>query len=199
VCLQFAQVLKLPGYALPQRPGQGVVRQGRPRASQHGLGAVRIDPPQLGQQSAQAIEPRSAFLLPALAQSMYHQPRLLLNALVTATNRSCGWRTAAQIAAASLASFFPDNRNGRTNSGAMMRAVWPRAANSRANQCALEQASIPTKQGGRWTDQASTASRRNVRCTTTRPVASSPHSETTRFARSSPTVVISPMTSPLLD
>ena len=47
----------------------------------------------------------------------------LLLTLFTATKRICGWRTAAQIAAASLASFFPDSRNGLTNSGAMMRAL----------------------------------------------------------------------------
>ena len=95
--------------------------------------------------------------------------RACCSALFTATKRSCGWRTAAQIAAASLASFFPDNRNGRTNSGAMMRAVWPSAVSSRANQCALAHASIPTRHGGRCANQPSTASRRSVRCTTTRP------------------------------
>lgn len=42
-------------------------------------------------------------------------------------------------------------------------------------------------------------SRHTVRRTTNRSEASSPHSDTTRFARSSPAVVISAMTTPLRD
>src|SRR5206468_12096889 len=103
-------------------------------------------------------------------------------------------------ASASLRSFFAARllRNGLTNSAAISRGVWPWPASQRAQWCAAPQASSPNTHGGSCTAQAANASRRNTRVNTVLPERSAPHTAITSFARSTPTVVISFMTSPLV-
>jgi hypothetical protein len=111
-----------------------------------------------------------------------------------------GCRTAVNTASASLRSFFAARllRNGLTNSAAISRGVWPWLASQRAQWCAAPQASSPNTHGGSCTAQAANASRRNTRVNTLFPDRSAAHTAMTSFARSTPTVVISFMTSPLV-
>jgi len=114
--------------------------------------------------------------------------------LLTGTKRMFGRVTASQIAAASAASFLPrlpDRRYGATNFGAIRRTVWPCLANSRAQWCAPEHASMPIRQGGSDATSGSSLPRVTAgRCSATLPVASTPCRANTFFARSMPSVTI---------
>jgi len=65
--------------------------------------------------------------------------------LFISTNRIVGRVTASQIAAASAASFFPRLTYAFTYDGGMSFTVWPSALSLRAQWCAEEQASMPTR------------------------------------------------------
>jgi hypothetical protein len=128
-----------------------------------------------------------------------HARHACCSTLFAATKRMLGWRTAVNTASASLRSFFAALllRNGLTNSAAIRCGVWPWLVSQRAQWCAAPQASSPNTHGGSCTAQAN-ASRRNIRVNTIFPDRSAPHTAITSFARSTPTVVISFMTSPLV-
>src|SRR6266540_2992292 len=101
-------------------------------------------------------------------------------------------------AAASLASFFPDSRNARTNSGAMTRDMCPSAASSRESDARLRTPPFPPRSTG-------VVRTRRARCRVSTSAAAPPglldppHAGAPlALPNPAPTVVISPMTSPLL-
>src|SRR3954465_5714937 len=60
-----------------------------------------------------------------------------------------GRRTASQIAAASAASFLLRLTQGLTAFAGINRTWWPSLVSSRAQWCAVAQASMPTRHGAR--------------------------------------------------
>ena len=105
-----------------------------------------------------------------------------------------------RTAGASLRSFLAPLllRKVITTSGANSFGRCPSAASVRAQKCAELHASIAMVHGGTFT--AHSAKPRNPNCLkySVRPEASAAHTTMTSFARSTPTVVISFMSSPFL-
>ncbi len=115
VRVELAQVLELPRHASAQRRRQGLVRQGRACSRQRGRGAFRARPGRT-RPAARAVRFKPAVRVAHASPAAADAPPAALAGRhdFTATKRDCGWRTAAQIAAASFVLFFPDKRNGRT-------------------------------------------------------------------------------------
>ena len=102
----------------------------------------------------------------ALAGAVHHQPGLLLDALD---------RHEAHVRAAARPRRSPPRRprrscracrscgTGATNLGAISRTVWPCAANSRAQWCAPEHASMPIVHGGSEAISSCSLARGNAR------------------------------------
>ena len=106
-----------------------------------------------------------------------------------------GRAAASQIAAASLASFLPVKprlRYGLTSCAEIMRASRPKPMSLRAQWWALELASMALRQpAGNCAHHARNFPRARARPVTRRPAALTASTWITRFAKSTPTRVIS--------
>src|SRR5215813_1050101 len=104
--------------------------------------------------------------------------------------------TASQIASASAASVLFRFTYGLTYCGGISRTEWPRRESSRAQWCAAEQASIPTKHAGSLAKHDVSSCRDSRRRNTALPPSSTPWIWNTDFARSRPIVTTVDMDAP---
>src|SRR5215470_11309640 len=108
-----------------------------------------------------------------------------------------GLPTASQIASASAASVLFRFTYGLTYCGGISRTEWPRRDSSRAQWCAAEHASIPTKDPGSLAKYGTSSYRESRRRSTVLPASSTQWIWKTDFARSRPMVTMD-MDAPLL-
>ena len=110
-----------------------------------------------------------------------------------------GRPAASQIASASAASFLFRFTYALTYLGGIRRTSWPSVTSSRAQWCAVGQASIATVQGGSPEKKARSWPRRTALRRSTVPEALTPCSWKTCLAKSRPIIVICSMGGSLLE